>query len=209
MMLTMKENQLYWDGTKLAWTLVCGIVAAGYNGLLSYAQGGSGYEMLVSGNMKRRSETEESHGYVISKHKYVKEYRVWKGFAIGAFTMIYTVITGVIFGANQQTIDSQVSNGFSFLSVAVLFGFLLAGWSILPFFYMNASGIAVSYYYSCLFALLPIVAMGVMYIVGAYARRAKTLKRLEAEAAAQKAREERKKKINYGGLPGTKPRKRK
>ena len=93
--------------------------------------------------------------------------------------------------------------------IAILLGFLFAGWSILPFFYMNASGISVSYYYSCLFAVLPLVTIGVMYIVGAYARRAKTLKRLAAEEAALKAKEERKKKINYGGLPGTKPKIRK
>lgn len=209
LLVIMNDADTAWNSKKLVWTIILGVASTAYDGFIIYTKGGDSYEMLVSGNVKRRSATEDSDGYVISKHKYVKEYRVWKGFAIGAFTVMYTVITGLIFGANQQAIDAQVNNGFSALSVAVLLGFLLAGWSILPFFYMNASGISVSYYYSCLFAILPLVTIGVMYIVGAYARRAKTLKRLAAEEAALRAKEERKKKINYGGLPGTKPKKRK
>lgn len=209
LLVILNDADTTWNGKKLVWTIVLALAATAYDAFIIYTKGGDSYEMLVSGNVKRRSATEESEGYIISKHKYVKEYRAWKGFAIGGFTVMYTVITGIIFGANQSVIDAQVSNGFSALSIAVLFGFLFAGWSILPFFYMNASGISVSYYFSCLFAVLPFVTIGVMYIVGAYGRRAKTLKRLAAEEAALKAKEERKKKINYGGLPGTKPKKRK
>ncbi len=209
LLVIMNDADTAWNSKKLIWTIVLAVAATAYMGFIIFVKGGDAYEMLVSGNMKRRSATDESEGYVISEHKYVKEYRAWKGFAIGAFIVVYTVVTGIIFGANQAAIDAQVQKGFSALSVAVLLGFLLAGWSILPFFYMNASGIAVSYYYSCLFAVLPFITVGVMYIVGAYARRAKTLKRIAAEEAAQKAKEERKKKINYGGLPGTKPKKRK
>ena len=209
LLVIMNDADPNWNNKKLVWTIILALASTAYMGFIIFVKGGDAYEMLVSGNIKRRSETEDSAGYIISKHKFVKEYRVWKGFAIGGFTVIYTVVTGIIFGANQQIIDAQGDNGFSALSVAVLMGFLLSGWSILPFFYMNASGIAVSYYYSCLFAILPFLAVGVMYIVGAYARRAKTMKRIAAEEAAQKAKEEKKKKINYGGLPGTKPKKRK
>ena len=84
LMLTMKQDEMFWDGTKLTWTLVCGLVAMAYDGLVTYAQGGNAYEMLVSGNMKRVSEREFEGGYKISSHKYAKEYRDWKGFATGA-----------------------------------------------------------------------------------------------------------------------------
>ena len=54
-MITMDEDALAWDSKKLIWTLVCVGVAAIYNVFITYAQGGQGYEMLVSGNMKRSS----------------------------------------------------------------------------------------------------------------------------------------------------------
>ena len=54
-----------------------------------------------------------------------------------------------------------------------------------------------------------IVVSGALYIAGAYARRNKRLReQLIAERAAA-AQENKVKKINYGGLPGTKPKKRK
>ena len=48
-----------------------------------------------------------------------------------------------------------------------------------------------------------------MYIVGAYGKRKKRLREQEIadKEAAREANKE--KKINYGGLPGTKPKKRK
>ena len=209
LLVILNDADTAWNSKKLIWTIVLALASTAYMGFIIFTKGGDAYEMLVSGNSKRKSATDESDGYIISKHKYAKEYRVWKGFAIGGFTVLCTIVTGIIFGANQSVIDMQASKDFSALSVAIFLGFMLSGWSILPFFYMNASGIAVSYYYSCLFAVLPLITVGVMYIVGAYARRAKTLKRIAEEEAAQKLKEERKKKINYGGLPGTKPKKRK
>ena len=76
---------------------------------------------------------------------------------------------------------------------------------------MNQAGIAVSYYYSLFLAILPILVTGGVYIAGAYARRNKALRQQHLAELAAKAEEEKKKnkKINYGGLPGTKPKKRK
>ncbi len=208
MMLTLKQDQLYWDGTKLAWTLVCIIGAAAYNGMISYAQGGSAYEMLVSGNIKRMATDDFGGGFKMSTHKEVKEYRVWKGFACGAFAGIFTLVAAIVFGCNQTAIDAQKMSGG--LGVVMLVCFLLSGWSLLPLWYVNLSGNAfASYFLSALFALIPIVLSGVFYIVGAYARRNKAIREQEIADRAAKAQEEKVKKINYGGLPGTKPKKRK
>ena len=207
MMLTMKEDALAWDSKKLLWTIVCVAVAAGYNALVTYAQGGQGYEMLVSGNMKRSSAERYGDAYKIFSHKEYKEFRYWRGFALGGMIALYTVIAGLVFGANQTAIDTQeMSKG---LAIFVLIFFLLAGWSILPLYYLNAGGVYVSYYLAILFAILPIVITGVMYIVGAYGRRNKTVRKQELADRAAQAEANREKKINYGGLPGTKPRKRK
>ena len=54
-MLTMKDENSVWDNKALIWLIVCLGVAAVYNVFISYAQGGQGYEMLVSGNLKRSS----------------------------------------------------------------------------------------------------------------------------------------------------------
>ncbi len=207
LMLTMKENQLNWDNGKLAWTIVCIVAAAAYNALVSYAQGGNAYEMLVSGNMKRVSQSEFEGGYKISSHKYVKEYRAWKGFAIGGFVALWTIAAGIIFGANQAAIDSKtVSTGMGVLQMICL---LLSGWSLLPFYYYNLGGGSTSYFVSLVFAVIPVIITGVMYIVGAYGRRNKAIRAQEAADRAAAAQQSKPKKINYGGLPGTKPKKRK
>ena len=69
------------------------------------------------------------------------------------------------------------------------------------------SGAAVSYYWSCLLGILPIAICGAFYIIGAYGKRAKAIKAQELADKASQAQAEKPKKINYGGLPGTKPKK--
>ena len=91
-----------------------------------------------------------------------------------------------------------------------LISMLLSGWSVMLFAFLNIGGVAVSYYWSCLFALIPILVCGFFYIAGAYGKRARSIKaQEEADRAAAAAAVAKPKKINYGGLPGTKPKKRK
>lgn len=212
MMLTMKDEGFVWDNTKLTWTIVCIAVAMAYNALVTYAQGGNAYEMLVSGNMKRHSADAYGQAYKISSHKEAKEYRVWKGFAIGGFMMIFTVLGGIIFGANQEVVNSlytgEKQNLALGLGILIIVCMLLSGWSLLPVFFLNANGIAVSYFVSISFAVVPVILTGVMYIVGAYGKRNKTIREQELADRARQAQEQKPKKINYGGLPGTKPKKR-
>ena len=164
MMLTMKEEVFVWDNSKLIWTIVCIAVAVAYNGLIGYAQGGNGYQMLVSGNMKRHSADAYGEAYKISSHKESKEYRIWKGFSMGAFTSLFCVIGGIIFGANQSVIDGlykgvQQNHGTGF-GVLIIACMLISGWSLLPVYFMNVNNLNVSYYVSILFALIPIVLGG-------------------------------------------------
>ncbi|MBQ8296132.1 MAG: hypothetical protein IJX87_06875 [Clostridia bacterium] len=209
LMLTMKGETITWSSSKLTWTLVCILGAGAYNALIMWANGGQHYEMLVSGNIKRTSSEMYGTEYKISTHKEAKEYRAWKGFVFGAFVAVLPLVVGIIFGCNQTLIDKGEMNGGA-LSIFVLVSFFLSGWSILPFYYLNVSGtIQISYFISCLFALIPIAVSGAFYIAGAYARRNKALRAQELADKAAAAEAQKVKKINYGGLPGTKPKKRK
>ena len=207
------------NGKRVAWVVAFALFAAVYNGFLSFATGGRGYEMLVSGNMKRLSAQQLGSSYKISTHKEVQEYREWKGFAMGACIGIFTLIFGLLMGANADKINPMVetwgmdvedgavvvSKGSAALLLTCM---LLSGWSLMPFLLANAAGAAVSYYWSCLFALIPIAVSGVLYIVGAYAKRGQSIRAQEAADRAAEAEAAKPKKINYGGLPGTKPKKR-
>ncbi len=217
--LTLKTNEIRWDGGKIAWTVVCIFLATAYAGFMAYAHGSAAYDMLVTGNLKRISVAGATEGYKMSGHIYAKEYRAWKGFGMAAFMTVIPLVCGIIFGAKQDTVDYTlariVAGEDEGLGVGMFIALLIAGWSLLPFFISNAQtvaagGVGISYYYSCFFALLPLLVAGGMYIVGAYAKRAKTLRQQQiADRAEREAKENREKKINYGGLPGTKPKKRK
>ena len=207
LLLTVKGDPLVWTSKEVSWAVVCIVGGAAYNALMAWANGGTQYEMLVSGNVKRISADQLDGGYKMSTHKEAKEYRVWKGFVFGAFSALLTILFGILFGCFQTQIDSQdVGKG---VAVVLLLGFLLTGWSVIPFYLMNATGVSISYFISCLFALIPIAVSGVFYIVGAYSRRNKRLREQMIAQHAAEAEENKVKKINYGGLPGTKPKKRK
>ena len=215
LMLTMKPNEttkiIPWDNKALMWTIVCIVAAAAYNALVSWAMGGSHYEMLVSGNIKRVSAS-YGEGYKISSHKEAKEYREWKGFAMGVWSALFTLVGGIFFGCNQGAIDGAAIGGDTMstgLAIFTLVFLFITGWSLLPFYYMNMNGIAVNYFLTCLFALIPIAVTGAFYIAGAYARRNKAIRQQEMADRAAAAEAAKVKKINYGGLPGTKPKKRK
>ena len=210
-MLAFKEGKALSDQIPLC--VLVAVCALAYTGLLAWGYGGSNYEMLVSGNMKRISADQYGNSYKISSHSYVKEYRPWKGFVMGAFACLITVIFVLIFGANQEKITSVFANelkleGEKAFAILLLAGMLLAGWAIFPFTCAITAGYTVSYYLALIIAVLPIFVFGAFYIIGAYAKRNKTIRAQEAadRAAAAAAKP---KKINYGGLPGTKPRKRK
>ncbi len=209
MMLVVKEDAVYSE--QITWCVVVIVLAAAYNGLVVWNYGGMNFEMLVSGNMKRISASQYGGEYKISSHKLVKEYRPWKGFVYGVFMSVFAIVFGLIFGANQEAINGSFTGETPdrMLGVLVLVGLFLSGWSLLPFYCMSMAGMTASYYFSLLFAVLPIAVSGACYIWGAYAKRAKSLRAQELADKAAAAQANKPKKINYGGLPGTKPRKKK
>lgn len=210
LMLTIKEGAKYSE--QMTWCAVVIVLSIVYNGLLTWNYGATNFEMLVSGNMKRISAEQFGTEYKISSHKYAKEYRPWKGFVMGAFCMVLPVIVAIFFGANAEEINRAATGEETIAQwkgVMVLVGLFLSGWTILPFYCMNMAGIAVNYYLSLLIAVLPVIVSGGTYIWGAYAKRAKNIRAQEMADKAAQAQASKPKKINYGGLPGTKPRKRK
>ena len=210
-MLVLKEGKVFSE--QISTSIIVIICVLAYNGLFAWGFGASNYEMLVSGNMKRMSAERYGSEYKISSHSYVKEYRIWKGFVMGAIACLLTVVFAIIFGANQTKIDAVLLGNSDFLNdktlgVLYLIGIFICGWAILPFTCAVSAGYGVSYYLAIPVALLPILVFGGFYVAGAYAKRNKTIKAQEAadRVAAEAAKP---KKINYGGLPGTKPRKKK
>ncbi len=196
--------QLKWTLGSQIWAIVCPVAAIAYNALICWAHGGTHYEQLVSGNVKRSATDAYGNSFKMSSHKEAKEYRVWKGFTFGIISAIFTIVTAIVFGVQQPKVDA---NG---LNVPTTICILLSGWSILPFYALNTvGGASISYYITMLFALVPIAVSGAFYIIGAYARRNKALRQQAIADQAAKAEAAKEKKINYGGLPGTKPKKKK
>ncbi len=211
MMLVMKnmERGSYtWGSKQITWTVVCVLGAAAYQALYAWAKGGTQYEMLVSGNVRRMSVDAYGNEYKMSSYKAIKEYRPWKGFVGGAFVAILPIVLALIFGLNAEKINAvENSKGMGAL---LLFACFFSGWTIIPFYCMNYAGISVSYFLSIFLTLIPIVAQGGMYIGGAYSKRNKAirLQMLEDKSAAEEEARRANAKVNYGGLAGTKPRKR-
>ena len=210
MMLTIKtkENQEFvFKNSVTVSIVICLLAAAAYNALIMWASGGQQYEMLAAGNVRRKSEEINGEAYKISKHKEVKEYRLWKAFAIGGLIALFSIIVGLVWGIKQDQIDARLAQGK--IGVTELLGIMASGWSVLPIYYANATGSNISYFATLLFALLPITITATFYIGGAYTRRNKNIRRqMIAERAAAEA-QNKTKKINYGGVPGTKPKKKK
>ncbi len=204
--IKVKGTDVRFKDSAMVWSVICLLAAAGYNALISWASGGQQYEMLVSGNVRRRTEQMYGEGYKISKHKVAKEYRVWKGFVVGGLMSVFSIIVAIVWGVRSADINARVVEGKIALTETA--GLLLSGWSVMPIYYANSTGSNISYFVCLAFSLIPIAVTVAFYIGGAYARRNKRLREQQiADKAAEKSAQP--KKINYGGLPGTKPKKKK
>ena len=213
LVLLMLQSKNFGLSAQMAWAALCAVVALAYNGFLMWICGGNHYEMLVSGNLKRRSAMQSGSELNMASYKFQKEYRPWKGFAIGAFVSLLLIVGSIVLGCNQTAIveaatNEEVTLTTGLAAVSLIF-YCLAGWVRLPILELNIAGTAVSFFVGCAFALLPVCVSGGFYIGGAYGRRNKTVRQQEIAARAAEEEANRPKKINYGGLPGTKPKKRK
>lgn len=196
-----------WKSAALVWMIICIVVAAAYNGIMAWAQGGSHYEMLASGNVKRATADIYGEGYKISAHREAKEYRVWKGFVAGSIVAAIGIAFAIAFGVNQAAIAERLAE--KSMGLLEMLGIMLSGWNLLPFYYANSFGNNISYFVGIAMALLPVAITGAFYIIGAYARRNKAIRQQELADKQAQMEANKPKKINYGGLPGTKPKKRK
>lgn len=213
LVLLMLQSKNFGLSAQMAWAALCAVVALAYNGFLMWICGGNHYEMLVSGNLKRRSAMQSGSELNMASYKFQKEYRPWKGFAIGAFVSLLLIVGSIVLGCNQTAIveaatNEEVTLTTGLAAVSLIF-YCLAGWVLLPILELNIAGTAVSFFVGCAFALLPVCVSGGFYIGGAYGRRNKTVRQQEIAARAAEEEANRPKKINYGGLPDTKPKKRK
>ena len=213
LVLLMLQSKNFGLSAQMAWAALCAVVALAYNVFLMWICGGNHYEMLVSGNLKRRSAMQSGSELNMASYKFQKEYRPWKGFAIGAFVSLLLIVGSIVLGCNQTAIveaatNEEVTLTTGLAAVSLIF-YCLAGWVLLPILELNIAGTAVSFFVGCAFALLPVCVSGGFYIGGAYGRRNKTVRQQEIAARAAEEEANRPKKINYGGLPGTKPKKRK
>ena len=205
MIFTYDENALAWSSEKLTWIIICAAFAIGYNIFVAHTVGSTGYEMLVSGNLKRKMSTEEES--FISPKNYAREYRPWKGWVMGIMTASITLILSLLCGRYQAYIDGKLYHKYA--QVLVSAGAYLSGWSFLPMLYLNKSGVYISYYWGVALSLIPVLVTGIFYIRGAYTKRNKAIKAQEEADRQRKAEEEKRLnvRVNYGGLPGTKPKK--
>lgn len=165
--------------------VVCLIFPAFLNGHLAYLTGKEHYDYYLTGCLHRRNKVFgiESGG----DHRVEREYAPWKGFLIGLCiaspVLVFGTLTGIWY------------NAFALVQIIV------AGWSILPLTWFETRsveervGLCVSPFYSLLFALLPILVSGVMYIVGAMVEKnRKAAQQERADKVAELAEQARKNK---------------
>lgn len=165
-------------------SIVCILGGCFYNGHLCYHCGKDHYDAYLVGKLHRKNAL-----FGISSggnHHKEREYRIWKGFLIGAYVGLIVIIFGVLAGC----FDSVDSEGGYFAKMAFS---MFAGWAILPLTWIAKwTGTAVSSFWSIAFIILPILVSGVFYMIGANAeRRAKEeeeLRKKAVEEAGQKAK---------------------
>lgn len=188
------------------WAIVLGLIAVAYNGVLLWACGASHYEQLVSGNVKRLA-VDDGREMKISSHSIGKEYRPWKGFVIGLVSCWALIVGGIFLGVHSEKIATEtLGTGWS----GVMFVFyLLAGYVLVPYQVALTEGLISSGFITLVYVIIPVVVSGACYIAGAYHKRAKVMREQEIAARQAAQTETKTKKINYGGLPGTKPKKKK
>ena len=190
----------------LTWSIISGVIALIYSGFYSFAMGGMNFDRLVSGNVKRISAMERGVEIPITSYDIQKEYRPWKGFLFGFLSALAIIVGGIVLGCNQENLSAtQALSKSTGVFMIVIDAF--AGYVLLPIQAFNKVGISVSGFIGCAFAIFPILVSGIFYILGAYAKRNKRIREEEIARRIQEEKQNKPQKINYGGLPGTKPRK--
>lgn len=178
--------------------VVCILAGAFFNGHLLYTFGARHYGEFLNGEARRRNA---AFGAVTTlRHHPEREYRPWKGFAIGAFVGLPVLVFGTLAGLFYDRLGGEMAGsiGASASQIALV---MIAGWAIIPTWWfgtrVNAEnqpvGFKASPFYSLLFLLLPLIVSGVFYILGAALERRKREEAAERVERVKQAREEAKK----------------
>lgn len=166
----------------IALGVVC--IAGGifFNAHLVFHFGSIHYDTFLTGQLYRLREEE---GVEASPdHHIEKEYRPWKGFFIGALIGLPVLILGILAGAFEGT---GAGDGALWAFV------MLAGCAIMPVSWLRnyvPSLAGLSYFWTILTVLVPILVSGVFYILGAYANKRKRAQKEAREEAVRRAAEE-------------------
>ena len=159
--------------------VACIGMGAFFNGHLCYNCGALHYGELVSGTIFRRNE---ALGIATGiSHRVEREYSPWKGFYIGFLIGVPVILLGVLAGAFMGT------EGGNWAAVAFM---MFDGWAIAPVTWIrDFMGLeTLSYYWSILMIILPILVSGIFYIYGAVKEKSKREAELECTARIEEAR---------------------
>ncbi len=164
----------------------CLLIALAYDAFLSFQEGKTHYDALLTGNLHR-----ENVLFGIGSSKEIrteKEYRFWKGFLIGFYVALPLLLVGAIGGAVTLG-NPSAGNSFQF---ALDF---LAGWAMVPVqLLVSAESAAKRLFLSLVMAVVPVVVTGVFYIVGAMKeKRVKDEQRARMERVQELAEQAKKK----------------
>lgn len=206
LLVTSFRKDAGWSAKTGAWSLTAFIIGVGFNVAAAWAFGRKDYETLRVGNRKRLTQAQYGEKYQMTKHDIQAEFRVWKGFAFGAVTAIFPIVTAIFFGCNQAKIDAVATSENSATLAWCYVFYVFSGWSVLPFVYLNVSGYGINYFATLVVGIIPILVSGFVYMAAGLKEKKEDF--LKEELARQKT-QEKTKKVNYGGLPGTKPKKKK
>lgn len=164
--------------------IVCVLIGMAFNVHLCYHIGGDHYDAYLTGCMHRKNALFgiQSGG----NHRVEREYRVYKGFLIGFYVGLIVIFLGILAGIFQGT-----EGGY----YALLFLSMFGGWAIIPVGWLiSLVDGSISYFWSLVFVLIPILVSGISYIVGANLQRRRKEREAErrdrVEEAAKRAKEE-------------------
>lgn len=167
----------------------CILLAVVLDADLSFAVGKKHYQMLMTGNIRRRNNMETFSNKDKKSYRYEMEYRRYKGFIIGACICIPVVAICLIYVVGG--FDTTVSDAAYYGKLALL---LISGWAIIPWELIEGE---ISLYFSLASCVLPICVTGISYLLGARKERNDALakeSRMEAIKNAGKESNRAKKK---------------
>lgn len=139
--------------------LLCVLGGMAFDAHLSYHIGADHYDSYIAGCLHRKNALFgiQSGG----DHRVEREYRPYKGFLIGFYAALPVFVLGILaghFGVGENI----------FGSIAGVALVMFAGWAIIPIAWLrNFAHLNLSFYWTLIMTLIPILVSGILYIVGA------------------------------------------